>query len=113
MIVIGNILTCMPSQHLPEVLEIDDNLLKSYLEVDRNSDKVIIMNILDTIEHFCKLDVQNGAQGQFSLLYRLEIAGGLDLLEELQMLPNQDIYTRVLNILENYVGVDESETMTV
>jgi len=41
------------------------------------------MNILDTIEHFCKVDEESGMQGDQTLLYKIEVCGGLDLLEEL------------------------------
>ena len=57
MIVVGNILTCLPTQHLFSALEMDDNILVNYLQgLKCISQETLINNILETVEHFCKVD---------------------------------------------------------
>ena len=89
-------------------------MLYNYLQgLNFISNMSVLTNILDTVEHFCKVDTENGYTGTNSLLYRLENAGALDLLEELQKVPNDTIYNRVIHLFESYIGVEENETMTV
>ena len=40
-------------------------------------------------------------------MYQVEINGGYDHLEELQKAPNQRIYERVLEVLKEYVDLEE------
>ena len=47
------------------------------------SNEALIMQILDTVEHFCQIDQELGYSGKGTLLYQIETAQGLDLLEEL------------------------------
>ena len=47
-------------------------------------------------QHF----IQHGQENRFGLI--LENEGGLELIEQLQMHPNHQIYDRALKILENY-----------
>lgn len=47
------------------------------------------MNVLDTIEKFGKFDQQLQRTGLQSFMGKVELAGGLDALEELQSVPNQ------------------------
>ena len=112
MIVVGHILTCLPAEHLFSALEMDDNLLVNYLQGLRCiSQEALINNILDTVEHFCKLDEEMSHLGKSptqTLLYRIEVSGGLDLIEELQKVPKEAIYQRVLFIFENYVGIEDN-----
>lgn len=60
-------------------------------------------------DHFSK----QGAENRFAL--QLENDGGLEMIEELQMHPNHQIYQRALKILENYfqeenegLGIDDT-----
>ena len=56
-ITIGNLFTCLPVEVLDKILEDDDTLLKNYMEgLKIISDKNLINNILNTIEHFGELD---------------------------------------------------------
>ena len=112
MIVVGNILTCLPAEHIFSALEMDDNILVNYLQgLKCISQDTLISNILDTVEHFCKVDEEMRHLRKLptqTLLYRIEVSGGLDLLEELQKVPKQAIYERVVFIFENYVGVEDN-----
>ena len=84
MMAVGNLLTTIASEHIEPILDRYDTLLKSYLRgTTMISDVRLIENILDTIEHLGELDKQYGRQGPRSFMARLEIAGGLDALEEL------------------------------
>ena len=44
------------------------------------------------------------ADKKFSFAYLIEESGGLELLEALQQHPNEEIYLRVVKILETYFG---------
>ena len=57
MIVIGNILTTMPSEHLYTLLDNDETILRMYVQgLKLISNELVIWNILETIEHFCQVD---------------------------------------------------------
>ena len=100
----------MQSEYLTQVLQAHPGLLQSYLQgMTLISHPGIIMSILDTVEHFCEVDTRLQLSGTTSLLYEIEAAGGIDLLEELQRNPNQKIYQRVIKILETQIGVEEPD----
>ena len=71
------------------------------------SNNGVLMSILDTIEHFGELDIEFGNRGCHSFIYLLEVSGGLDLLEELQKVPNREVYERIINIFNKYLELDE------
>ena len=71
------------------------------------SNNGVLMSILDTIEHFGELDIEFGNRGRHSFIYLLEVSGGLDLLEELQKVPNREVYERIINIFNKYLELDE------
>lgn len=56
-------------------------------------------------EHFVKL----GQENKFALV--LENDGGLELIEQLQMHPNHQIYNRALKILEEYYQEEGDDLM--
>ena len=59
MIVIGNILTTIPAEMLNNLLLNDEQqtLLKDYLQgLNLISNQTVIWNILDTVEHMCRID---------------------------------------------------------
>ena len=47
-------------------------------------------------------------KGKESFMYYVEICGGYDHLEELQKVPNQRIYEKVIEVLKEYVELEES-----
>jgi hypothetical protein len=57
-ICVGNVLTCMPVQHLKELLQqCEADYWKSYFEgLTFISNENVIMSVLETIEHFGKCD---------------------------------------------------------
>ena len=57
-------------------------------------------------EHFTKAGVEN----KFALV--LENEGGLDLIEELQLHPNHQIYNRSLRILEEFFTPEEDQVLS-
>ena len=52
------------------------------------SEAGVIGNILDTITCFCEHDDRLDKTGPTAFKGKLELAGGLDVLEELQKVPN-------------------------
>lgn len=56
-------------------------------------------------EHYIKL----GSENKFALV--LENEGGLELIEQLQMHPNHQIYNRALKILEEYYQEEGDDLM--
>lgn len=44
-------------------------------------------------------------------MYLVESVGGLDLLEELQKVPNMVLCNRAADLIEKYIGVEEDETV--
>ena len=106
---IGNLFTCLPVEVLDKILTDDDDLLKNYMEgLKMISDKNLINNILNTIEHFGELDKRFMRQGPQSFIGRIELSNGLEHLEELQKLPHEDIYHRVVNLLTKYWEIEDS-----
>ena len=65
------------------------------------------------MEHLVKIDHELGYDGQDSLLYLMEGAGVLDKLEELQSVPNETLYNRIVQILENSIGIDDQQDVQI
>ena len=70
------------------------------------SERDVLNNILVTVETFASHDDRYNKTGPQSFKGRLEIAGGLDMLEELQKVPNEDIYRAVVEILNKYFDLE-------
>lgn len=57
--VIGNVLTEVPNEYLRPILERHGDLLKHYMKgLSMVSHPALVMSVLDTVEHFAKLDQQ-------------------------------------------------------
>ena len=83
----------MPGQDLYEFIQQNDNMLALYFSgMTMISNNGVLFSILDTIERFGELDAELGYTGEHSFIYLLEVSGGLDLLEELQKVPNNEVY---------------------
>ena len=79
----------MPGRDLYEFIQQNDNMLALYFSgMTMISNNGVLFSILDTIERFGELDIELGYSGANSFIYHLELSGGLDLLEELQKVPN-------------------------
>lgn len=82
--IVGNVLTCIPPEFLKQVLDIKEDLLKNYLQgLSLISNPGILLSILDTVKHFGNIDHAHALIKEESLFYKIEMAGGLDLMEEL------------------------------
>ena len=70
---------------------------------------------LEGLENILKVGQQHftraGVDNKFALV--LENDGGLDLIEELQMHSNHQIYNRALRILEEYFQAEDDELLGV
>ena len=85
----------------------ESQMFKRYLQgLTLVSNFTVIRNILDSIERLCQLDVEFNSDKKFSFAYLIEENGGVDLLEGLQQHPNEEIYKRVVNLLETYFGAE-------
>lgn len=82
--VVGNVLTCIPMQHVRELLDKYDEMLGQYFQgLTMISNNGLINSILETVESLLEIDHKLHLQGTESMQYRIEVAGGLDHMEEL------------------------------
>ena len=90
--VVGNILSTLRDvKDIAGTLDhFGPELLKDYIAgLEMISNESLLNNILDTIEFLLQCDTLFGLKGENSMLYRFELAGGLDRIEELQKVPNE------------------------
>ena len=107
-IVISHILCTMPKKFVKELIEKYDTLLKDFLEgLKEVTQPHLLLEILDTVDHFGKIDHELGYQKDQSLIYLIEVSGGLELMEQLQMCNNETVYNRIIDIFNRYTGVEE------
>ena len=105
---VSNILTTLDPKDTLSLLQINERLLKVFLDcLQLITDEKIIFEVLSVIEFFGKQDRDWGLKGKESFMYQVEINGGYDHLEELQKAPNQRIYERVLEVMKEYVDLEE------
>lgn len=84
MMVVGNVLTCMPMQHVREVLDKYDQMLHHYFQgLTMISNNGLINAILESVDSLLHIDQVLHLQGTDSMQYRIELAHGLDHIEEL------------------------------
>ena len=106
-ITIGNLLSTLSVENLEELLNHYDKLLESYFKGgEMISERSVIINILCTVEALADHDDRYNRTGPQSFKGRLETSGGLDVLEELQKVPNEDIYKSTVALLTKYFDIE-------
>ena len=105
----GNVLITLRPDHAMQLIEQYQDLLTSYLNgLQLISSEDVILSILDVIEHFAKTDREAGNQNsQKSFMAQIEIHKGYDHLEELQKIPNQRIYSKVIDLMQNWIECED------
>lgn len=78
-------------------------------------DTKMIIVVLDAIENILKVGLKNSNGRVVDNLYAdaVEECGGLDAVEELQNHENEEIYEKVVNILQKYFESEEVEKMDI
>ena len=80
----SNLLTTLDPKDTLRLLQINESLLKNFLDcLQIITDEKIIFEVLTVIEYFGKQDRDWGLKGKESFMYQVEIYGGYDHLEEL------------------------------
>ena len=65
------------------------------------------------IEHFARTDREAGNQPhEKSFMAQIELHKGYDHLEELQKIPNQRIYKRVIDLMQNWIECEDDPVGT-
>lgn len=101
--VISNIATGGKDEHIHSLVEVGAiDALCSVLDV---ADARITLVVLDAIENILKVGKQAGRD----YVGFVDECDGLDKIESLQEHANTDIYTKVVQIIESYFGVEEIE----
>jgi len=89
---------------------VEKGILRALCSVLRMNEARVIAVALEGIDNILKAGQEHyshlGQENQFTI--KLEVEGGLDILENLQQHQNVQIYQRALKILENYFQ-DEDE----
>jgi len=88
------------------------NIIEPFCDLLSTSDTRIVLVALEGLENILKVgdrDSKESGVNQFS--GRVEACQGLDKLETLQTHQNNDIYEKVIGILENYFGAEEDQNI--
>ncbi len=105
---------CTASASFPQFATlVDKGIIKSLLATLKMQEARILAvalegleNILRSGQEYC---VKHGQENRFALV--LENEGGIELIEQLQMHPNHQIYNRALKILEEFYQEEEDDLM--
>jgi len=75
-------------------------------------DNRIVTVALEGLENILRIgeeDKRAGIMDQNPFVQEIDQVGGLDLIEQLQNHPNNDIYDKCVKLLETYIGLEEEE----
>lgn len=101
--VVSNIATGGKEEHIHFLVEL--GAIESLCSVLDVADARITMVVLEAIENILKI----GKQSSRDYIGFVDECDGLDKIETLQEHENNEIYTKVVSIIETYFGVDENE----
>jgi hypothetical protein len=75
----------------------------------RMAERKVVMEVLKTIDSLCEQDIELGLTKEASFKYQIEIAGGLDELEQLQRNPNEQLSRTAFEILSKYFELENED----
>ena len=85
------------------------SLLERLVEGLRLRDVGLILEIIQSLDVLLSLDAKFNLTGEDQIAYKLEIAGGLDELSELEKHPNLTVYEVVDKLSSKYFGDNDQD----
>jgi len=102
--VVSNIATSTQVGHLSALVE--EGVVEPLCDLLTQGDAKIILVALETLECILKLGV---SQGSATYAQMIQDYQGVDRMENLQEHKNQEVYEKVVSLLETYFGADDEE----
>jgi len=102
--VVSNVATSGQVAHLSTLVE--EGVVEPLCDLLTQGDSKIILVALDALESILKLGV---SQGSTTYAQMIQDCQGVDRMENLQEHKNQEVYEKVVLLLETYFGADDEE----
>ena len=87
----------------------DYKVLALFTKCLKNIDLKLTLQIVEALDHLFQLDRCYDLPQVKTVLYQFELAGGIDVIEDLQQNPNEQIQKAVDKLVSEYM--DENKTM--